>query len=251
MGRDDADLTWTGRFRGSDAVSRSRQIDAMRIGGQQQTLTWADFSYLVTIKSFKAGYERAGLEAPYTIVLEVVQDNSTPATADDGDDADDAIDADVTDASDLGDDIGDDTLTSQLSTIQTGISALVGSVVQAAPSQLLGIVTSVQAAQGRVTILAAGLTSQIDDTADFGGINAGDDPDDIISAFTSTAAAVGAMPDVYAAGSLLGRVATNLGAVGRVRTAGHPGGRLDVRSSCQGLRRPVRMDHDRRSEPTD
>jgi nucleoid-associated protein YgaU len=94
------------------------------------------------------------------------------------------------------------------------VSNLVGSVVQAAPSQLLGVLAPVQAAQAQVTNLAAGLNAQIDDGADFGGVTAGDDPMAIISAFTATAAAAQAMPNVYAAGSLLGRIATNLGAVG-------------------------------------
>lgn len=212
MGRADGEIAWSGRFRGADAVARARQVDAMRISGAAQTLTWGGFSYLVVIKSFQGKFERF-YEVPYTLACVVVADNVAPSAAEADDDADQAVDQDMQTAAGLGADIGDSGLNALIGQVQSALDAL-PSVVSAAPSQLLGVLAPVQAAQAQVTVIAAGLTSAIDGDADFGGLTAGADPGALVTAFNATTTAALALPNVYAAGGLLGRVATNLGAVG-------------------------------------
>ena len=80
MGREDAEISWQGRFRGWSAVDRARRLDAKRIAGAPLLLTWDRFVYRVIIKSFTADYSQAGLEIPYHIGLVVVQDLTRPAS---------------------------------------------------------------------------------------------------------------------------------------------------------------------------
>jgi hypothetical protein len=73
MGRDDADINWSGVFSGSDAADRARTIDLMRSEGASWTLSWDTFCYLVVIGSFDASYEYVNW-VPYRISCKVVQD---------------------------------------------------------------------------------------------------------------------------------------------------------------------------------
>ena len=72
MGRDDDDITWSGRFRGNTAVSRARAVDRLRIAGTPVTLTWGDFRYTVLVESFKADFRRA-YEIDYTVACVVLK----------------------------------------------------------------------------------------------------------------------------------------------------------------------------------
>jgi hypothetical protein len=45
MGRDDADITWSGIFSGEDASFRARALDLMRAEGSVWPLTWDSFFY--------------------------------------------------------------------------------------------------------------------------------------------------------------------------------------------------------------
>jgi len=75
MGRDDADVTWSGAFSGSDAADRALAIDLMRAQGGTWTLTWNELCYLVVIGSFEATYQYSNW-IPYRISCTVVQDLS-------------------------------------------------------------------------------------------------------------------------------------------------------------------------------
>ena len=77
MGRDDRDIPWSGRFRGSSAESRARILDNYRIGGQPLLLQWSTYRYQVIVQSFKADYQQP-FEIPYSISCVVVADESTP-----------------------------------------------------------------------------------------------------------------------------------------------------------------------------
>ena len=59
MGRDDRDIGWSGRFRGSLAEVRARQLDLMRIQGQQQLLSWSSLRFLVLVERFEADFSTA------------------------------------------------------------------------------------------------------------------------------------------------------------------------------------------------
>ena len=75
MGRDDADIAWTGVFSGSDAVFRARAIDLMRVGGRVWPLTWDSFFYSVVVSRFEANYERANW-IPYRMTCTVLRDEA-------------------------------------------------------------------------------------------------------------------------------------------------------------------------------
>lgn len=77
MGRDDDEITWSGRFRGSTGLFRARYLDNLRVQGMQMPLFYSQFNYTVVIKSFKASFERF-YEIPYTITVEVLIDNTKP-----------------------------------------------------------------------------------------------------------------------------------------------------------------------------
>jgi hypothetical protein len=73
LGRDDADISFSGIFSGADATLRARSVDEMRVLGLPLPLTWDVFSYSVIIKQFEADY-RSGWWIPYRITCTVVYD---------------------------------------------------------------------------------------------------------------------------------------------------------------------------------
>jgi hypothetical protein len=75
MGRDDADIAWSGAFAGADAADRARMLDAMRVAGGVLPLAWDAFCYLVVIRVFEAAYERPNW-VPYRIACTVVADRA-------------------------------------------------------------------------------------------------------------------------------------------------------------------------------
>src|SRR5438105_14105562 len=58
LGRDDAQLEWSGLLLGANAAWRFRQLDAIRIAGKPVTLSWSEQLYRVVVKSFVADYAR-------------------------------------------------------------------------------------------------------------------------------------------------------------------------------------------------
>lgn len=80
MGRDDADIAWSGAFSGADAADRARTIDLMRAQGGVWTLAWDAFCYLVVIGQFDAAYEHSNW-VPYRISCKVAQDLAQSAAS--------------------------------------------------------------------------------------------------------------------------------------------------------------------------
>ena len=75
MGRDDADIGWTGVFSGGDAIARARAVDLMRAGGGVWPLSWGSFFYSVAVARFEAVYERDNW-VPYRIACTVLRDEA-------------------------------------------------------------------------------------------------------------------------------------------------------------------------------
>lgn len=65
-GPDPDPIRWQGRFRGADARSRARQIEALAGSGKAVSLSWGGYSYTVLVDSFDANYQRF-YEIPYRI----------------------------------------------------------------------------------------------------------------------------------------------------------------------------------------
>ncbi len=75
MGRDDAEITWTGVFTGSDAGLRARTVDLMRADGGLWPLTWETFFYSVIVSRFEADYRRPNW-IPYRVTCTVLRDEA-------------------------------------------------------------------------------------------------------------------------------------------------------------------------------
>lgn len=88
LGPDDADISWEGRFRSSDALIRIRALDEMRVTGRTVTLISEAYAGPVKVFDFAPEMERVN-EVPYRITCTVVTDGeeggANPATGDIGD----------------------------------------------------------------------------------------------------------------------------------------------------------------------
>jgi hypothetical protein len=73
LGPDDADIRWSGRFRGPTAEERAILLDFLRRSGSQQLLSWSFHFYQVVIKEFTADFQQS-YEIPYSISCLVVTD---------------------------------------------------------------------------------------------------------------------------------------------------------------------------------
>ena len=56
LGRDDAQISFSGIFAGSDAILRARSLDELRVAGIPLPLTWDVLFYTVLISDFCADY---------------------------------------------------------------------------------------------------------------------------------------------------------------------------------------------------
>jgi hypothetical protein len=75
MGRDDAEITWSGIFLSSDASDRADQLDQMRVEGQELELIFAGRNYSVVISNFRAEQRKINY-VPYSISCTVLVDES-------------------------------------------------------------------------------------------------------------------------------------------------------------------------------
>jgi uncharacterized protein YciI len=73
LGLDDGEISFSGIFSGSDAVSRAQLLDAARALGAALPLVWDGFFYTVIIEGFTAEYRKANL-IPFSITCVVVSD---------------------------------------------------------------------------------------------------------------------------------------------------------------------------------
>lgn len=76
LGRDDADITFSGTFTGTDATLRARLLDELRAAGTLLPLTWDIFFYTVVIARFQADYQQ-GAWIPYRLSCTVLRDEAS------------------------------------------------------------------------------------------------------------------------------------------------------------------------------
>jgi hypothetical protein len=117
MGRDDAEITWSGIFLSADASDRADQLDQMRVEGQQQELIFAGRNYSVVISNFTADQRKVN-HVPYKISCTVLVDESG-ATNEDNPSLLSSINSDINDA------LGFD-LSGTLSDVQNTIQSVQG-----------------------------------------------------------------------------------------------------------------------------
>lgn len=75
LGRDDAEISFTGIFSGPDASLRARAVDMLRALGTPQLLTWDVFAYTVVVREFHAEYRVANWIL-FRIVCTVLRDEA-------------------------------------------------------------------------------------------------------------------------------------------------------------------------------
>ena len=80
LGRDDAQISFSGIFTGADATLRARSLDELRVAGSTLSLTWDVLFYTVVISDFHADY-RNGWWIPYRVVCTVLQDEASTLLA--------------------------------------------------------------------------------------------------------------------------------------------------------------------------
>jgi hypothetical protein len=208
MGRDDAPLKWSARFRGSDAETRARLADFLRVQGQPIELAWSRFRYTVVIDEFEADYEQP-FEIPYSITCLVVQDETSPLlTALLGLDA--AIGSDLNNVIQIGAALnvpgintaiaGVSSATSTVSTFE-GASSQTVSVVQEA------ITTALSAVNGNIltnntTVAASGSVA---------GVVPGGSPPSLASSLSSQSESFTALGQLYQIQTALQRMFVNVG----------------------------------------
>lgn len=214
MGPDDADIRWSGRLRGASSEQRGILLDFMRRQGRKVLLAWSLHRYQVVIREFRADFQNP-FEVPYSITCTVVRDEAqTLATAAFGFAA--ALAADLAAATGLGELLGDDAITAAvggvaaaLSNYQAGVPSatnLITAVVAPTEASLLdGLLSSVTGAQGvvggAIEQTSAGLTTSLP--------AAGGSPSSLAASLNNQAASFGKLNNLHRLSGSLGRMAVN------------------------------------------
>lgn len=231
MGYDHAPIGWNGLFFGPDAVSRAKQVDAMRIAGIPVKLTWGDFSYMVYVESFTAAWERF-YKLPYQVSC-VILSEALAASSDPG--FDQTIAADNTLAQSLGAKVGDSTLTGLLSTMDSAIKG-VSTFAGQATATINSVIAPVAAVAQRVQILTASVTNTIQNVATLGGILPNTGIARAAGRLNAQVSAATQLPILQQLQSVTGRITTNLNVLNNgganVRQVAVAGGNLYDRAAA-------------------
>ena len=204
MGADDADIPWSGRFRGQQAESRARLLDRYRKTGQVLLLQWSTYRYQVVVQSFKAEYQQP-FEIPYSVNCTVVSDESTPVLT--GIAAlDELIGSDLGRALGLSDSLGVAAIGSALTIARQAIGN--ASTLRNAPaSTLTGIAGTLGAAQ---QVIGASTTAAGSVIASSTPVTAGGDPASMATSLSNQSSAFGQLTQLYQLGSTVTRMTKNL-----------------------------------------
>lgn len=208
MGGEPEPIAWSGRFRGEDAVSRAKALDAKREAGKAVKLTWGEFAFDVVIESFLPVYLRS-FEIPYRIVCEVI---STPDAAS-GPDAHQMILGDMATAAGLGAKIGD----SKLSGLLSGLDKAIGKVsnfAKASQSAINSVLDPIRAVQGRVSTLISTAENTLLSVTTLGGVLPNNPLAKLAQPLVAQVSAMRQVTDLYDLNFTTGRMAANLGAIG-------------------------------------
>ncbi|MCE9565851.1 MAG: hypothetical protein K8U57_27820 [Planctomycetes bacterium] len=214
LGPDDADIRWSGRFRGSSAEQRALLLDFMRRQGRQILLTWGLHRYQVVIREFTANFEQTH-EIPYSITCAVVKDEAQAiASAVFG--FVESLAADLVSAAGLSAVIGSATISAAVTGVGTALSnyqagvpnttnALAGATAAAEGPLLSALQNSITGAQTVTRTAIASASGAVTALP----TPAGGSPSAMASALTATTAAVGQLGNLYQLSSVLGRMGVN------------------------------------------
>lgn len=212
MGRSDEPPAWTGRFFGADALQRAMRLDAMRVAGVALDLRWSELAYRVVIRRFVADFEKVN-NIPYSIECVVQDDLASPSTAAAQIGVDQMIPSDMASANALGNQIGDAGLGGKLSTLSKAVAG-VNKFATATRAQINSVLTPLADAQATVSTLISSVTNTMTNVATLGGVVPFNPLARVAAQLSQQAAAVTQAPRLYDLQSVLGRMTTNLNAIG-------------------------------------
>jgi hypothetical protein len=207
MGRDDTDISWSGRFRGANAETRAAEMDFLRVQGQQQLLSWSSRLFLVVVKAFKPDY-RQSYEIPFSVTCTVIQDLATPILAV-LPDADSAINADINQAGLLGTGINVAQITSAVAAVASSANAI-AKFAGASPTQVAGVQSSIQTALGVVNSQQVIQNGAVASTGSVAGVVGGVAPQALAAQLSGQSAAFGQLGQLYQLQAMLARTSVNV-----------------------------------------
>ncbi|WP_435018498.1 hypothetical protein TA3x_000472 [Tundrisphaera sp. TA3] len=214
MGRDDREIPWSGRFRGFDAESRAKQLDAYRIAGEPLTLTWGGFRYRVVVRSFEAKFHQP-FEITYSITVCVAGDDLNPPPPPPALSDDQIVDNDLQTCSEISEDIDD-----------PEVKASVGKLSRNTNPDFSTFDANMKAYTTNLALTATG-ESQARTESSLPGLGSflpGGDPQDIAAGLGSLAHGFDQLKDVHQLKSVLGQAAKNLAvSIGPIKTTTYGG----------------------------
>jgi hypothetical protein len=211
LGRDDADIEWTGRFRGGSAEQRCQQLNAMRVAGTPVQLTWSTFNYQVVVSKFTFDYQ-SPIEIPYRICLTVQVDNTIPIPSL-LQTIDEVFGTNLSSALNLGAEANVLGVTTSLNQIQSSV-ATIGTISGANPALLNTLNQNIVSAQGVTGTAISAASAQIPPSASVFGATAGLPPQTIASNVAGQASAFGSLSSLVPLSNVLGVMGKNLATVG-------------------------------------
>jgi hypothetical protein len=211
MGRDDAEKTWSGRFRGPLAETRAAALDQLRIAGQQQLLTWSSRRYLVVIERFEARFQQP-FEIPYSISCTVIQDLSAPILTVPVD-PNSAIVADLNAITSVVALLNIPQVTNAMGSLTAATSA-VSSYNSATVAQTSAVQSGIGTAQTAVTAQQTSANSLISAAGGVAGVVGGGNPAVLAQSLSLQATAMGNLSQMNNLQALLGRTSVNVNNAG-------------------------------------
>lgn len=212
LGRDDADIEWSGRFRGSTAEQRCQQLNAMRVAGIPVQLTWSTFNYQVLVSKFTFDYQ-SPLEIPYKLCLTVQIDNTIPIPSL-LQTIDEVFGTDLSSALNLGAEANIAGVTTSLNQIQTAASTIQTLSGSTSPA-LSALQANIVSAQGITQTAINTASGQIPPVASsVFGATAGLNPQTIAANVAGQASAFSQLSSLVPLSNVLGVMGKNVASVG-------------------------------------
>lgn len=210
FGPDPEPITWSGMFLDGDAETRAQQLISMANAGSKVALSFSSFSFDVVVKKFDCDFERY-YQIPYSITLEIVQDNTQPTTDDDVDPETD-MQGDLDDTSGFSDDLGDTGgLSGAFATVTdavTSMASITGGTVPQLTS-LAAVVGSAQAVAESIADVADGNMDVLGQGTNFA---ASTDPDVMVSNLMAMAASANVLAPAFCAANSLTKLGKSVAA---------------------------------------
>ncbi|CBJ38340.1 putative phage protein [Ralstonia solanacearum CMR15] len=211
MGGFTAPIQWSGWLLGQSALSRARQLDAMRAAGATQVLQWSELVFAVVVRSFRADFQR-WYQMPYQITCEVVEDLTLSTAGTSLPSVDNLISSDLSTASGLMSSITDSTLGGLFTTMQSAIQG-VSSFANAAQSTLNGVLQPISAFMTQAQTLIANTNNTLVNVTTLGGILPNNPVSTQVSQLSSQLLAAQQLPTLVQLDRVVGRIQGNIGSI--------------------------------------